>query len=158
MYSPHPRLRAVVVIGMSQDLFSVFDVASRLNLHVKTVRGYVREGRLKATRIGKQYRIARADLEAFTGHPIGPTARETAKRQRHLEVSSVVQVDAISPEDSERLSNALSTFIYGRPRDDEPVRIDTMYDRHLGRLKIVLFGGANGTASVLRFITGLVED
>ena len=42
-------------------------VAERLGLHVKTVRGYVREGRLKAVRIGKQYRISRQDLEALTG-------------------------------------------------------------------------------------------
>jgi hypothetical protein len=34
---------------------------------VKTVRNYVRDGRLKAVRIGKQYRIAREDLEAFMG-------------------------------------------------------------------------------------------
>jgi excisionase family DNA binding protein len=143
---------------MSQDLFSVFDVAARLNLHVKTVRSYVRDGRLKATRIGKQYRIARADLEALTGHPIGPTAREIAKRHRHVEVSASVQVDAISPEDAERLSNALSTFVAGQPKGDEPVRVETMYDRHLGRLKIVVFGGAHGTAGVLKLITALVED
>jgi excisionase family DNA binding protein len=30
-------------------------------LHVRTVRKYVRDGRLKAVRIGKQYRIARDD-------------------------------------------------------------------------------------------------
>ena len=53
-------------------------------------------GRLKAVRIGKQYRITREDLEAFTGYPVEPPARETARRVRHVEVSSVVQVDAIS--------------------------------------------------------------
>ena len=47
-------------------------VAERLGLHVKTVRNYVRDGRLKAVRIGKQYRIARADLEALTGRPEPP--------------------------------------------------------------------------------------
>jgi len=54
---------------MPQDLYSVERVADLLNLHVRTVRNYVREGRLKAVRIGKQYRIAREDLEAMTGRP-----------------------------------------------------------------------------------------
>ena len=44
---------------MSEELYSVEQVAERLGLHVKTVRSYVREGRLKAVRIGKQYRIGR---------------------------------------------------------------------------------------------------
>jgi len=37
---------------MPQDLYSVEQVADLLNLHVRTVRNYVRESRLKAVRIG----------------------------------------------------------------------------------------------------------
>ena len=54
---------------MRQDLYSAEQVADRLGLHVRTVRNYVREGRLKAVRIGKQYRIAGEDLAALTGRP-----------------------------------------------------------------------------------------
>ena len=46
----------------NQDLYSVEQVAAQLGLHVRTVRNYVRDGRLKAVRIGKQYRIAREHL------------------------------------------------------------------------------------------------
>ena len=63
-------------MNQAPELLSVFDVAQRLNLHVKTVRGYVREGRLKAVRIGKQYRIAREDLEALTGAAIAPELKK----------------------------------------------------------------------------------
>ena len=49
---------------MSQELYSAEQIADLLNLHVRTVRNYVREGRLKAVRIGKQYRIAREDQPA----------------------------------------------------------------------------------------------
>jgi excisionase family DNA binding protein len=143
---------------MAQDLFSIFDVASRLNLHVKTVRNYVREGRLKATRIGKQYRIARADLEAFTGHPVGPTEREIAKRHRHVEVTSVVQIDAISPEQSAQLASSLSALVNGRKQGEQPLRVDTMYDRHSGRMKIVVFGGPAGTGAALKLTTAVLES
>ena len=47
------------------SLLSVEQVAEILKLHVRTVRNYVRSGSLKATRIGKQYRIALGDLEAL---------------------------------------------------------------------------------------------
>lgn len=142
---------------MSQDLFSVFDIATRLNLHVKTVRNYVREGRLKATRIGKQYRIARVDLEAFTGHPVPPSESEIARRHRHVEVSSIVQIDAISPEASVQLETALAAFVSGRTQPEEPLRIDTIYDRHTGHLKIILLGSANDTGSALRLVTAVLD-
>ncbi|MGW4164133.1 helix-turn-helix domain-containing protein, partial [Streptomyces sp. NPDC004788] len=57
-----------------QELYTVEQVADLLGLHVKTVRGYVRDGRLRATRVGRQYRITRADLEEFTGVPVSAAA------------------------------------------------------------------------------------
>ncbi|MEE3921927.1 helix-turn-helix domain-containing protein [Micromonospora sp. BRA006-A] len=60
---------------MSNDMYSVEQVADLLGLHVRTVRGYIRSGRLRATRIGKQYRIARADLDALTGRPTAAARR-----------------------------------------------------------------------------------
>lgn len=73
---------------------------------MKTVRNFVRDGKLKATRIGKQYRIAREDLESFTGAPVPSSASDIARRHRHVEVSSIVQIDAISPESSAQLASS----------------------------------------------------
>jgi excisionase family DNA binding protein len=143
---------------MSQDLFSVMDIATRLNLHVKTVRNYVREGRLKATRIGKQYRIARADLEALTGHPVPPTPSEIATRHRHVEVSGIVQVDAVSPELAGQLENSLAAFVRGRAQPEEPLRIDAIYDRTIGHMKIIFLGGTKDTGSALKLITSMLEE
>jgi excisionase family DNA binding protein len=66
-------------------MYSVEQVAERLGLHVRTVRSYVREGRLKAVRIGKQYRIAGEDLATMTGRPAAsfepePVAAASARR------------------------------------------------------------------------------
>ena len=58
------------------QLYSVEQVANRLGLNVRTVRGYIREGRLSAVRIGKQYRIAAEDLE----HPPDPLRAEPRAR------------------------------------------------------------------------------
>jgi excisionase family DNA binding protein len=98
---------------------SAEQVADRLGLNVKTVRNYVREGRLKAVRIGKQYRIAREDLELLTGRP--QPALEPVRRERHVEVSSIVEIDAISPEDA----NRTTTSLMGAAKD---IRIETIYD------------------------------
>ena len=140
----------------SQELLSVFEIAERLKLHVKTVRNYVREGRLKAVRIGKQYRIARADLEAFTGAPLPLTDSERARRQRHVETSCVVEIDAISPESSSQIESALKAFAH-RSSGDEQFRAEAIYDSDVGHLKVMLFGGAAGTASALMLIVALLK-
>ena len=113
----------------SQDLLSVFEIAERLRLHAKTVRHYVRDGRLKAVRIGKQYRIARADLEAFTGLPLPLTDSERAKRQRSIGVSCVVEIDAISPESADQLESALKAFAHRSQSGEDNVRVEAIYDR-----------------------------
>ena len=140
---------------MPKDLLSVDQVAALLGLHVRTVRNYVRDGQLKAVRIGKQYRIARADLEAFTGRPVETT--DTVRRQRHAEVSSVVQIDAISPDAASRVTNTLMAAVKGRDQSDQPVRIDSIYDEERGRLKVILTGSLGTTAGLLRMISALTE-
>ena len=134
---------------MSQDLYSVEEVADRLGLHVKTVRNYVREGRLKAVRIGKQYRIAREDLEAMTGRPEPPT--EPVRRSRHVEVSSIVEIDAISSEAANRLSMSLVSAASG-------IRIETIYNEERAHLKIILVGDMDKNASYLKFIGAILNS
>jgi len=142
---------------MSQP-YSVSQVADLLGLHVKTVRGYVRDGRLKAVRIGKQYRITRENLEAFTGHPVEPPARETARRVRHVEVSSVVQVDAISPDAVRRLTNTLMAAVAVRPDGADRMRLQTVYDEERASLKIIVIGGLADSAEIMRLVSTLLED
>ncbi|MFF3287370.1 helix-turn-helix domain-containing protein [Streptomyces sp. NPDC003023] len=139
-----------------QQFYSVEQVAGLLDLHVRTVRTYVREGRLKATRIGKQYRIAREDLEAFTGGPVAPPARSV----RHAEASTIVQIDAIDREATIRLSNTVMAVVGGR-RDGgggDPLRVETVYDEERAALKIIVLGGLDTTADLLKVIDTLIKE
>ncbi len=45
----------------SSTLLTAGQVAAILKLHVRTIRGYVRSGTLKATRVGKQVPGSRAE-------------------------------------------------------------------------------------------------
>jgi excisionase family DNA binding protein len=135
---------------MSQDLYSVEQVAELLDLHVKTVRNYVREGRLKAVRIGKQYRISGEDLAAMTGRPVASFRPEPVRRTRHVEVSSIIEIDAVSPETANRLTNTLMACASG-------IRIEAIYDRERGRMKIILVGSMDQNASYFKFINAILE-
>jgi len=136
-------------------MYSVDQVAAQLGLHVRTVRNYIREGRLKAVRIGKQYRIAREHLEALTGRPAAP---ESQPPRRYVEVSSIVQIEAIGFDAASRVTNALMASAKGRSADDEPLRIDTIHDQERGRLKVILTGSIATTASLLKFMNAYLES
>jgi excisionase family DNA binding protein len=134
------------------SLLSVDQVAGQLGMHVRTVRRYVREGRLKAVRIGKQYRIAASDLAALTGQP-APVAQPPVSRLRHMEASTVVQIDAISPEDAMRVVNGVGGAIKGRDRNtDTPLRVDTVYDEVRARLKVIITGSLPTTTFLLQLV------
>jgi excisionase family DNA binding protein len=132
-------------------MYSVEQVADRLGLHVRTVRNYVREGRLKAVRIGKQYRIAREDLEAFTG------VERQVRRTRHVDVSSIVEIDAISRDDVGRVVTTVMAAANTRGHQERPLRIETAYDEVRGRLKLIVLGDLTTTAELLRLIAMFTE-
>ena len=144
---------------MTEELYSVEQVAERLGLHVRTVRNYIRDGKLTAVRIGKQYRIAREHLETLTGHPVAPQIKVVDEGEgRHVEVSSIVQVESIDFDLASRVTNALMAAANGRPDERDPLRIDTIYDRERARLKVILTGDLSTTASLLKFIAAYLKS
>jgi len=138
----------------SETHFTIEQVAERLGLHVKTVRHYVRDGKLKATRIGKSYRIARADLEVLAG----PVAAEPpVRRTRHVEVSSVVDIDAVDKDTAYRITTFATAAVSGERPGDAPVRVQTLYDEERARLKVIISGSVETTRVLLAGLKAMAE-
>lgn len=138
------------------SLYSVDQVAELLGLHVKTVRNYVRDGKLKATRIGKQYRIAAADLEDFTGTPA--PARTEVSRVRSVEVSAVVQVEAIGREEVSWLAGTITSVAQGAAPDGERLHVENVYDEERAVLRVIVHGGPGRCADLLSIIDTLLKE
>jgi excisionase family DNA binding protein len=137
------------------DLFTVNEVAERLNLHAKTVRRYIREGRLKAKRIGKEYRITRMDLNEFAGGTV--TAEEPVPRTRQVIVSSIVDVDAISPEESHRITTMIMAGLNARRGEGDFPRVDSIYHPERAGLRITITANPVLTCDLLRMINALLK-
>nr|WP_258544756.1 helix-turn-helix domain-containing protein [Micromonospora provocatoris] len=135
---------------MSNDMYSVEQVADLLGLHVRTVRGYIRSGRLRATRIGKQYRIARVDLDALTGRPASPSAPGA-------EVSSVVRLDGVDRTAADRLGTLVLAGVNTHHDPDRPLRVQTVHDEERHRMTIMILGDLTATADLLRLLDGVLD-
>jgi len=132
-------------------LYSLEQVAERLGLQVRTVRSYVRSGRLKAIRIGKQYRVTRESLEDLTG-----PAPLAVPQHRHVEVSSVIQVDAVSQETADRVTNHLAVAAKAT-QDGSALRVEAIYDEERSQLKVIVIGSLLNAANVFRLLGVLLE-
>lgn len=139
-----------------QDLFTVDQVADRLQLHPKTVRQYIRDGRLAATRIGKSYRIAARDLAALAGAAAAAPEPDVL-RTRQVQVATTVDIHAVDPDTVHRLTTLLTANLNGPQGADRAARLDLMHDAPRGRLRIVIAGGPKITADLLRLIQAVTE-
>ena len=139
---------------MAQDVFSVEQVAAKLGLHVRTVRNYVRDGRLKAVRIGKQYRITAADLAAFTGLPVADPRSERPA----AELSAVAELGGVDRATADRIATLVVASVNG-PRDggERPLRVETVHDKERSTMKIVVFGDLAAGADLLRLVASFTE-
>ena len=140
---------------MNKEFLTIVEVANLLGLHVKTVRNYVRDGRLKSTRFGKQYRIARSDLDAFTGGVTSSSGRPRGPVS--IGSSAIVEIDGLNPEAASRISNALTGAAKGRD-EDNPLRIDAIYYEEQARLKVVIIGSIESTTILLNMIEFLAKE
>ncbi|MEW9550180.1 helix-turn-helix domain-containing protein [Nonomuraea sp. NPDC050783] len=131
------------------EYYTVEQAAGLLGLHVKTVRAYVRDGRLPAVRVGRRYRIAKDDLAAFAGLPV-----PEEPRPRRAEVSAVVQLDGVGRAETDRLTTTVTGALSGRPSG---VRAQFSYDEERARLTIVVLGELEPAAQVLRVVDALVR-
>jgi excisionase family DNA binding protein len=143
-------------------MLTVTAVAEQLGLHVKTVRRHIAEGRIKAVRIGKHYRISEAALASLTagdGEPrLGNPQTKPAVPRRFAEVSAVVQIEAISPDDAQRVINGVGGAVKGRDKhNDGPLRLDTVYDEARGRLKIIVTGSLTTTSTLLDLLAAYIK-
>jgi excisionase family DNA binding protein len=142
---------------MTPQLYTIERVAELLNLHVKTVRGYVRSGRLKAKRIGKSYRVTREDLQEFAGTAAIDTAA-TVRRTRHVIASTIIDADVVSPQLADRISTMVLAGLNGRRGDGDAPRVDCIYYPEQARLRINITAPPEVATSLMRVVSALLED
>ncbi len=141
----------------STSLLSVEQVAEILKLHVRTIRNYVRSGALKATRIGKQYRIALGDLEAFSGQPVENYDDRILAPGGRVEVSGVINVAGVTPALAARLTNTLMATAKGPPGRVAPLAVSTAYEVEHDRLRILVAADLPTMRSMLALIDAVLE-
>jgi excisionase family DNA binding protein len=73
-----------VVATNTEELLSLPEAAERLGVSIYTVRRWIKDGKLRAFRPGKEYRVQEADLEEFLAAREVRPKEVTSPSQRSL--------------------------------------------------------------------------
>jgi excisionase family DNA binding protein len=131
---------------LTEELYTVDAVAERLKLHKKTVLRFLRERRLRATKVGKQYRILRSDLDAFAGV-------ETTQEVPAARVTTVVDVADVHDDLRRRLTSTMLAAGGGRGEEQAgALSIDVAHDPVRRTLKVIAVGPPADIATLLRLV------
>jgi excisionase family DNA binding protein len=135
---------------MSEEVYTVEQFAERLKLHPKTVLRFIKDGRLRAMKVGKSYRILRTEMEAMTGVVTGGATA--------IRVTSIVDLAGVSSETAQRLARQITSLRMGREAPPNPMNIDVAYDPQTRGLKVVIVGSPSDTAAILKMVEVLAQD
>jgi excisionase family DNA binding protein len=136
---------------MSEEVYTVEQFAERLKLHPKTVLRFIREGRLRAVKVGRSYRILRSELEVMTGVVLGRAEPSPVR------VTSIVDMPDVDAATAQRLARTLPALRMGREAPADPMSLDIAYDEARSQLKIVIVGSPADTTAILAMIQTLTQ-
>jgi excisionase family DNA binding protein len=137
---------------MSEEVYTVEQFAERLKLHPKTVLRFIKEGRLRAVKVGRSYRIFRSDLEAFGG--FAPASRPVAP----VRVTAIVDVPDLTPEEAQHLARLVTSARSGADPEREPMSINVTHDPVTRQVKVVLVGSPRDVSAMLAFTNLWLEQ
>jgi excisionase family DNA binding protein len=137
----------------SEQLCTVEFAAAHLQVHRKTVLRYIRDRRLPATKIGKGYRIRRADLDAFAGAPTTTVTVIDAAR-----VTAIVDVPGVGPALASKIAGAVTNSLHSGREQRGDVHAQVVHDAGEAQLKVIVVGGIAETRSLLGLLAVWLEQ
>ncbi len=135
-----------------EQYYTVEQISSMLDMHPKTIQRYIREGRLRAVKIGKAWRVTGHDLSAFTEQQPDTSSLSTAA---DVTVSAVADIADLDQQASMRIVDALTAALNAKPPSYGRTSMHTQYIEHERTLRVTLWGGAAFIAVMMDAIASL---
>ena len=146
---------------MIENYYSVEQISKLLDIHPKTIQRYIREGKLRAHKIGKAWRVSGHDLSLFTEQ--APPAHRSDGLEKPLSsshkstASSVIDIHINSKNDAIRIINTLNATMNVKPREYGQASLHTQLIESENMVRITLWGEIRFVAFMMDTIHALVE-
>lgn len=140
-----------------KNYYTVEQVSNMLDIHPKTIQRYIREGKLRASKIGKSWRITGDDLSAFTEGDSYKTSIDQGQSSRKVIASSVIDIFTGGKEDAMRIMNTLTASLNAKPAEYGKSSMQSQYIERENLVRITLWGEIRFMAIMMDTISSLTE-
>lgn len=143
---------------MMNSYYTVEQISNILDIHPKTIQRYIREGKLRATKVGKSWRVSGHDLSIFVE---GNSAENPGSKNlgvRSVIASSVIDISGVDKENAMRIMNALSGALSAKPPEYGQSSVQSQYIEYESMFRITLWGDIRFMSVMMDMIASLTEQ
>lgn len=135
---------------MNEEYLTVEQVSEKLSMHPKTIQRYIREGKLRAAKVGKSWRVNGYDLSVFLENT--SVHGDSAETERTITVSSVIDITTNGADDAIRIMNMLTAAFNSKPPEFSKTSMQAQYIEHERMVRLMLWGNIR----FISLITGMI--
>lgn len=145
---------------MTNPYYTVEQISEMLDIHPKTIQRYIREGKLRATKIGKSWRVTGHDLSIFTEGESSSIKNHSGDTAAYAPVtaSAVADIDTGTRDNAIRIMNTLTAVSNSKPPEYGPSSLHTQFIEGESKLRVTLWGGARFIGAIMDAIAALTEN
>lgn len=143
---------------MNKDYYTVDEISNMLNIHPKTIQRYIREGKLRAAKIGKGWRVTGHDLSTFIENDSYEKPASVNQPDRSIIASSVIDIIVDGKEDAIRIMNTLTASLNAKPSEYGQSSMQSQYIERENMVRITLWGGIRFMAIMMDTLAVLTEN
>lgn len=157
---------------MEEKFYTIDKIAEMLGMHHKTIRKFITEGKLRANKVGKQWRISSHDLSLFMeDNSVTITNKNESENStieltigdedniiNKINVSTVIDIMEVDNEGYRRISNTLLALMNSRSSKMSNSNLNLKYYENERNLKILLWGNLEFSKEMLDLISVFTND
>ena len=159
---------------MKEKFYTIDQIAEILGMHHKTIRKFITEGKLRANKVGKQWRISGHELSLFmednnvnikSNNKLESEKIEFSNgdidsnnRTSKINVSTVIDINEVDIDEHRRISNTILALMNSKDSKMSNSTINIKYYKSDKNLKVMLWGNVKFTNEMLDFISTIIDD
>ena len=158
---------------MEEKFYTIDQIAEILGMHHRTIRKFITEGKLRANKVGKQWRISGHDLSLFmednnvnikSNNKLESEKIEFStgdidsnNKTNKISVSTVIDINEVDMDEQKRISNMLLALMNSKDSKTSNSTINIKYYKNNKNLKVMLWGDIEFTNTMLDFIATITK-
>ena len=158
---------------MEEKFYTIDQISEILGMHHRTIRKFITEGKLRANKVGKQWRISGHDLSLFMeDNNVNIKSNNKLENEKiefstgdidsnnktnKINISTVIDINEVDMDEHKRISNMLLALMNSKDSKISNSTINIKYYKNDKNLKVMLWGDIEFTNVMLDFISTITN-